>query len=262
MTMHDLTRIMHKTALEPMSVMLAGRVEFARGQQVRSHHHTTWELVYYLEGQIQCVVEERSYEARPGVLLAIPPHTAHYELSLTPWACYYIEIVAPPQQPWPRQYDDASGAFGSLCSLLVNEWGRQQPEREAMLSTLVTQIDILLRRTHAAWQLCAAERLVREAERCLEERFEKRITVNEVAREVGVSETYLRRQFMRRRGRTPLDYLHSLRLQHALALIGNSDLSLEVIATISGYDSASHLSRYVKRATGKSPGSLRGQRMS
>jgi transcriptional regulator GlxA family with amidase domain len=51
--------------------------------------------------------------------------------------------------------------------------------------------------------------------------------------------------------------LQTFRIQRALALISQTDLSLENIAQMSGYDSASHMSRYIKRSTGKSPGAFR-----
>jgi transcriptional regulator GlxA family with amidase domain len=54
-------------------------------------------------------------------------------------------------------------------------------------------------------------------------------------------------------------YLQAIRVQHALGIIRNSNLSLETVAHACGYDSASHLSRHVKRVTGQSPGALRGR---
>jgi transcriptional regulator GlxA family with amidase domain len=128
-----------------------------------------------------------------------------------------------------------------------------------MLSLLLGQIDILLRRAYVQRRLSPRERLVRDAERWLEERFAERVVLKDLASEVGVSPSYLSAQFMRLRGRTPMAYLQELRVQHALMLVRNSNLGLETIASLCGYDSASHLSRHVKRATGKSPGSFRSE---
>ncbi|GAA1572807.1 hypothetical protein GCM10009804_31680 [Kribbella hippodromi] len=49
-----------------------------------------------------------------------------------------------------------------------------------------------------------------------------------------------------------------VRLRHALAHIRNSTLPLQAIASLTGYNSASHLSRHIKAATGTAPGALRG----
>jgi transcriptional regulator GlxA family with amidase domain len=51
--------------------------------------------------------------------------------------------------------------------------------------------------------------------------------------------------------------LQEIRVRHALNLLRTSDITIEAVALQCGYDSASHLSRHIKRATGKTPGSLR-----
>ncbi len=83
--------------------------------------------------------------------------------------------------------------------------------------------------------------------------------IADVAREIGISPSGLRSLFSRHRAGTPMAYLQAIRVQHALGIIRNSNLSLEAVAHACGYDSASHLSRHVKRVTGQSPGTLRGR---
>ena len=160
--------------------------------------------------------------------------------------------------PWPQLYvDDTSGTLGKLCSVLANEWSNQAPDREAMLGLLLAQIDTVLRRAQTQREETAGERLVRAAEELFRERFTGSVEVGEVAEALNVSPSYLRAQFVRQRGQTPMAFLQALRVEHAVALIRNSDLSLEAVAKLCGYDSASHLSRNVVRAIGRRPGTLR-----
>jgi AraC-like DNA-binding protein len=258
--MHDITHLMHKISLVPSRVVAAGRVEKPEGSEVKPHQHMTWELVYILQGDIRCPIGTDVYEAQPGVLLLTPPRTIHFEICPTAWACYYAVIDMPPEYPWPRIFqDDSNRTFSSLLHLLIRELGGREPDRDDMLSLLLGQIDVLLRRTHVQRQYSPTERLVRDVERCLEERFTQRILIKDLANEIGVSPSYLSAQFMRLRGKTPMAYLQELRVQHALTLTRNSNAGLESIATTCGYDSASHLSRHVKRATGKSPGAFRNE---
>jgi transcriptional regulator GlxA family with amidase domain len=256
--MHNTPHLMHKTLLLPSHLRLTGRVEFRQGLDVEPHHHPILELVYYLEGQIRCRIGEAEVPCRPGMLRLMPPGVLHGERSLTPWACYYILIEAPLAMPWPQLYvDDASGTLGKLCNVLVTEWNGQAPDREAMLGLLLQQIDMLLRRAHTQREETAGERLVRAAEQLFRERFTGPVAVGEVAEALNVSPSYLRAQFVRQRGQTPMAFLQALRVEHAVALIRNSDLSLEAVAKLCGYDSASHLSRNVMRALGRRPGALR-----
>ena len=256
--MHEMPQMMHEMPHVPLRVDSAFRVEFPQGHEVRPHQHSTWELVYFLEGHARCPTGNDVYEAQPGTALLTPPRTVHHEIASTAWACYAIAIEAPPQHPWPRAYtDDASRTLGGLCTILVREWAGQERDRDEMLGLLLNQFDILLRRRYAQNLLSAAERMVREVEHRLAEGFSKSITIKDIAADLGVSHSYLRAQFARLRGRTPMAHRQALRVQHAIALIRTSDTSLEVIAQLCGYDSASHLSRNIKRATGKSPGSFR-----
>ncbi len=256
--MHDLTHLMHKAPLMSSQVVAAGRVEFAPGSEVRPHQHTVCELVYVLEGEIRSQIGDEVYEAQPGVVLLTPPKTIHFEVCPTAWACYYVMIDVPAEHPWSRVYrDDSNRTFAKLRSTLIRELGGREPKRDEMLGLLLGQLDLLLRRTYAQRQFSPAERLVRSVERCLEERFMQRITIKDLANEADVSPSHLRQQFMHLRGRTPMAYLQALRVQHALALTRNSSVGLEAIASMCGYDSASHLSRHVKRTTGKSPGAFR-----
>jgi AraC-like DNA-binding protein len=255
--MYKSPQLMHKTPHSPLRVQLAGTVEFEQGRDVRPHHHPLLELVYYLKGDVQCRIGEAIVDCRPGMLRLMPPGVMHGEISLTAWACHYIWLE-PPFLPWPHVYtDDSGGTFGKLCSVLVREWTGEAPDRDEMLGLLLHQIDILLRRAHTQDEVSSAERLVREGERLLKERFATSMTITEVAAALGVSPSYLRAQFVRLRGQTPMTFLQALRVEHALALIRNSDLSLEAIARLCGYDSSSHLSRNLKRATGERPGVFR-----
>jgi AraC-like DNA-binding protein len=193
------------------------------------------------------------------MLRVMPAGVPHGELSHTDWACYYIGLDLPARPPWPQLYvDDTYGTISALCGTIAREWNGQAADRDTMLALLVRQLDLLLRRAHDQQDVAPSERLVREGERLLRERFAAPITTAAIATSLGVSSSYLRAQFVRLRGQTPIAYLHALRAQHALALIRNSTLSLEAIAKLAGYDSSSHLSRHIKRVTGSRPGTFRG----
>jgi len=256
MAMHISTHVMHKNALLPWRVQSAGMVEI--DHDVPLHHHPIVELVYYLQGHVLCQLGERVVECRPGTLCVVPPRRVHGEKEVTSFTCIYVWLEAPPQLFWPSVYvDDSSRTLGNVCQALVREWNGQAPDRDDMLAALMHQCDILLRRAHDQQAVPAAEQLVRDGERLIKERFMTSISIKDVAETLCISPSLLRTQFVRLHGYTPMAYLQAVRVEQALTLIRNSDLSLEVVAQLCGYDSASHLSRHVKRATGARPGSFR-----
>lgn len=255
-TIYIFIRNMHEFPQIHFRVDMAGRCTIT--EDVRPHQHATWEIVYFLEGQGKGVIGDEVVEAEAGTALITPPRLVHYEIPLRTFECLYIGLEAAAEQLWPRvYYDDVNHTFGNLCAILVREWNGRDAGGEKMVALLAHQLDTLLQRTYAKLQLSPTQRLVRAAEFHLEQRFAASLTIEELAKELGVSRSFLDTQFLRLRGQTPMAYLQTLRVQHAVAMIRNSTLSLEAIAGLCGYYSASHLSRKVKHATGKSPGSFR-----
>ncbi|MEN9937613.1 MAG: hypothetical protein RLZZ387_4192 [Chloroflexota bacterium] len=256
--MHDSLEVLHKSP-QPLRLVVAGPYTAPAGRNFLPHKHAVWELVYYRSGHIQCPVGDEVYESQPGMFLLTPPEMVHAEYAWTAYSNYYIQIDAPPDSPWPRVIqDDADQSFGRLCTAIVREQNAVRTNRESMMAALLTQLDILLRRSHEQRQLPAGENLVRRVERILEERYNSSVTIAAIAQEVNVSPSHLRAQFVRLRRCTPMEYLQVVRVRTAVAMLQSTSLTLELIAGFCGYDSASHLSRHVKRVMGKTPGALRG----
>lgn len=238
---------------------MAGSFDAPQGKGHELHQHTCWELVYYRVGQVDCPLGDELYQSRPGMLLVTPPRTVHGELAGTAYSCFYVGIEAPHQLAWPHMcLDDDDSSYEHLCKALIREWTGQHPDRDEMIGLLLRRLDIALRRSYESPRLSQGERIVREAERLFHERMARSLTIKGIAAELDVSLTALRGHFAHLRGEAPLARLHAMRIEHALTLLRTSDHTLEAIAELSGFHSASHLSRYVKRATGKSPGQLRG----
>ena len=258
--MHGMPQPLHGSPRGELELVGAGPYQAPQGKDFPPHYHITWEVVYYRSGHIPCPIGDELYEGRPGVLLATPPRTIHSEIATTPYSNYWIQIDAPCDLPWPRVcLDDSDQSLSHLCMMIVRESKQQTDDQDEMLQLLLRQLDLRLRRAQQHQQLPVAERMVREVELLLEERHSTSLTFRALAQEIGVSSSHLRAQFVRLRGHSPKEHLRAIRLREALSLLSNSTLSLEAIASLCGFDSASHLSRHVKTATGKSPGSLRGQ---
>ena len=243
-----------------LRVLYAGPYFASKGMDFPLHMHTVWELHYYRAGYIDSLIQDERVPVRPGLMTLIPPNTVHGERACTDYANYFIHIDAPKGMQLPRLLaDDADQSLLAVCAAIVREMANPRlTERDAMLDALSIQLGVLLQRASAQPATStSAEQLVRQVELILEERYATSLCIKEVANEIGVSPSHLRAQFKRLRGITPMDRLQEIRLQRALSWLRHSNLTLEAIAHTCGYDSASHLSRNVKRATGCSPGTLR-----
>ena len=78
------------------------------------------------------------------------------------------------------------------------------------------------------------------------------MTVNDVARNIGVSASYLYRIFTAAYGCSPRQFLNECRLRRARELLGAGE-SVAETARAAGYDDALEFSRFFKAHTGLSP---------
>lgn len=73
----------------------------------------------------------------------------------------------------------------------------------------------------------------------------------------GLPERSFKRRFAKATGMTPLDYVHTLRLEEAKQILETSDLAIEAVAQEIGYEDASFFRRLFRRKVGMSPADYR-----
>lgn len=81
----------------------------------------------------------------------------------------------------------------------------------------------------------------------------------ELAQQVGLSHTHLRRQFLAKTGLTLGSYMRSLRLQLICNQLARREVNLTEIADVCGFSSLAAFSQFFLRQTGMSPSVYRAQ---
>lgn len=79
------------------------------------------------------------------------------------------------------------------------------------------------------------------------------LNVSALARQVGVSEVYFRREFTAAFGCTPISYIRLVRLNNAKSLLQSGRCNVTDAALLCGYDSLSYFSYDFRKMTGISP---------
>jgi AraC-like DNA-binding protein len=237
-----------------------------------------WQIVFIASGRGE--FDNQGDTQRPhsvlanDVLLIVPGQWHRYRPAAdTGWQEYWIEL------------DGAVAQQLTLASILPRRGGIlrvPQPELvleiiQLLLATLrnpedddatpADQAALSLRligaiTAKAPRKITTLEQAARRAEHVLAERIVEPPSMPALARELGVSYAGFRKEFKRRTGLAPGQYLLRLRLERAQRLIGATPLKLEAIADQVGFSSAFHLSAAFKARFGVAPSGWRhGQRV-
>jgi transcriptional regulator GlxA family with amidase domain len=83
------------------------------------------------------------------------------------------------------------------------------------------------------------------------------LSVQELSNSVNLSQTRLRQLFKEETGRSPMQYLRDLRMQHAEQLLRTTFFSIKEITFLSGEKDVSHFVRYFKKQYGLTPSEFR-----
>ncbi|RQR29672.1 AraC family transcriptional regulator [Burkholderia sp. Bp9142] len=109
------------------------------------------------------------------------------------------------------------------------------------------------------WHHAIADRSIREALTFMHGNLSHGWTLEELARQTGLSRSALAERFRNALGDTPLSHLRTLRMQKAMQLLSDTQQSLEQVAQAVGYQDAFGFSKVFKRSTGQSPSQFRKQ---
>ena len=89
--------------------------------------------------------------------------------------------------------------------------------------------------------------------RYLTENFDKEISLDTLAKKANVDKSYLIRLFKKDFGYSPIEYLIKLRMDHAQYLILNTNLTVNEISRLCGYNTPSFFINQYKKFFGTTP---------
>jgi AraC family transcriptional regulator len=98
---------------------------------------------------------------------------------------------------------------------------------------------------------------LRKVEEFMRANLASPVTLDDLAREAGVSRFHLLRLYKRLCGQTPLKRLTSLRMEEAKRLLKDRSETITAIAAKCGYENSSHFATAFRRWVGVSPAAFR-----
>jgi AraC-like DNA-binding protein len=254
-----------------------------------------YSLWLFLEGDARVQMNQREWHVREGMAFLVPPRCerhittpngAHW-LSVCLRATLFgqvdlMQLMMPPVL-WQPQKEAA--ALEEAMAGLAREWGGATPFPTVTPDTLDqyvkqhylqlpapdTTADLLCdcyARTIVGlcWRMLGKADLAQLAHQgmppwlaaALQELGRNPdISVEQLAHQIGISPSHLRRHFHKLLGCSPREYLNRLRLDEARQLLENSDLPVTEIAERIGFLSAPHFNRLFKQTFGLPPAQYR-----
>ena len=172
-------------------------------------------------------------------------------------------VGASPRTELPRLYGVNARQIEYLVRGLVAEADRGNPSGLPFVEALATGLSLQINREAGV----AGPRVARlrgglsptARRRVLElidARLDKGVSIDELAREAGLSPSYFMRAFRRAVGRPAHQHILTLRLERARRLLEQPGASLSDIALRTGFADQAHLTRLFKRQFGVTPGTI------
>ena len=217
------------------------------------HTHDQYEIIHYTGGKGVMRTRGKDYDVAAGDILIIPPGVAHGSYSTEGVERIYLRgaFERTLSLDTPMLLRDNRRGEGTQLAWLIyaNRFGN----REYLHTLCTAYLQFLLMHMENTSGMGSA---VREVIYQLTRRFDDTdLDTAEILRRSGYAEDYIRAQFKRITGKTPVEFLTDVRIRHACFLMEfyGETLSLGQVAEQCGYNDYVYFSKKFKQAVGLSP---------
>ena len=158
----------------------------------------------------------------------------------------------------PRYLDDCPEEYITEISFLLHSFVRANTKDYAadhatclsILFQLLAKIDSHVRKRFFGTNQKSYYYYVKKINSIVNKRYATKLTQHDVAKELGISVSYLSSMYKQAPGQTFSEYLLQTRMNHAAELLLSSNLSTAQLATAVGFEAESHFRRRFKQYFG------------
>jgi len=225
-------------------------------------------LIYCIDGKGEIRLNETVHSIPTDHFFIIPagiPHAYRSDVH-DPWSIYWIHFSG-----------NKSGIYSRFaCQPIPIERGKTSriSDRVDLFSELFRNLDrgfgietleyvnLCLPHLLASFTHLSQFRLIKESGEkdpvaqsinFMLENLTKKLKLEEIATETGLSASHYSRLFQNRTGHSPIDYFIQLKIQRACRLLDNSGLMIADVAREMGFDDQFYFSRVFRKVMGMSP---------
>ena len=238
-------------------------VQYGVGVELADHY-----LIHLVvSGHGQYTMNGRSFTLGPGDLFLVKPNqlVSYCADANDPWEYYWVGFNGAFANKLVQQtpFTDQSpvyhcGESESLKQALRSIYDCRGPESHheaAMVGHLYLFLSCLMKQAHECDPRVSntSSQYVHGAIKYIQFNYSHDISIDDIAKAVGVSRSHLYRVFMSNVGQSPIDYLTNYRIGEACNLLRDSKLSIAEIAVSVGFFDQFYFSRVFKKTKGVPP---------
>lgn len=243
------------------------------------HTHSCHEIMYVITGKPQIYVADQQLTLKANQFVFIKKNVPH-KLFVDPTASasilnfefenltsgpglslknldHYedsIQKLLTPHTPYLLLND--SGKMGFALKDLINSL-EELELTDFYITVLFQRMLIEMVRCHKKSETTSGLLYIKQAINYLRTHYQEEIRIEDVANHIELNKSYLQTLFKQHLGTNIISYLNNYRMEQAVFLLRNSNLSVTDIAFTVGYNSRQHFGHIFKLAYGMSPKNYR-----
>lgn len=246
-----------------------GHFVYEPGYTLRRSSYDSFLLMYLENGCMTLEAENRTAGVSAGEFVLLDCYRPHAYSSPQGCESVWCHFDGPVARAFFRNITSRLGCVFSMADpspaveillSLLESFRQGKPVQEALVSRQIS--DLLTGFLLSSPQPLFVSRepsAVEKAAARINEQFDQNLTVEDLAREAGLSQYHFIRSFKKETGFTPHEYLVHTRLNTARYLLKNSRLSVKDICFRTGFSSESVFCGAFRRHTGLTPSQYRNQ---
>lgn len=227
-------------------------------------------VVFVTEGKLLYFIEDHKIEVEKGEVLFIPSmlNRAWQSHQMDGHHKYTAVFTQTGNlNPLPFMNSDKiirlklriSAYYEQRFAFLFIHWLGKRPFYEQMSQHILYELLTLIAQEHTESQSSspAKEQMARKIQSFILHNFRKNITIDELSELAGISSNYVTVIFKEVLGSTPIQYLHQTRINTAVNLFENTNMTVGEVSEYLGYCDQAYFNRMFKKWMGTAPSLIR-----
>ncbi|MBQ3047301.1 MAG: AraC family transcriptional regulator [Clostridia bacterium] len=255
--------------LSDMTIYESGWENNAPGKSFGPYVRDYYLLHFVLEGKGTYIIDGKELAVKSNQVFLIPPNvtTTYFAHSEDPWKYFWIGFNA----NQCKDLMESCGFYDGIYILPFTDMPivKQQIKKLYSIKTdmiaydyfahgaLYELLGCLLHNSQKDFLPLKNDIYVINAKNYIENHFDEKITITDIARHVGLDRSYFSRFFKLKTKVSPQTYLIDTRLKHALLLISQTNLSFSEISQKCAFNDYSHFYKSFQKKYVRTPKQMR-----